>query len=83
MPINLKNQDFKMLHLAGAILTLGVIFANLATSPLYVMDVVLPRGKEIGELFIYGTVSLIFWTLTLQTTIKYVWIAPKVNNRGE
>lgn len=83
MPINFIKQDFKARHLVGTVLTLGVIFANLATSPLYVLNVVLPHSGEIDELFIFGTVSLIFWTLTIQTTIKYVLVASKVNNRGE
>ena len=47
------------------------------------MKAILSGGGEFNDLLIYGSMSCIFWTLTLQTTIKYVWITLRVNNKGE
>jgi len=78
-----KHLDIKKLSFAGAIVTLGIVFGDIGTSPLYVMKAIVTGGKEINELLIYGSMSCIFWTLTLQTTIKYVIITLRVNNKGE
>jgi KUP system potassium uptake protein len=78
-----KHLDIKKLSLAGVIVTLGIVFGDLGTSPLYVMKAIVSGGKEFNELLIYGSMSCIFWTLTLQTTIKYVLITLRVNNKGE
>jgi KUP system potassium uptake protein len=78
-----KHFDIKKLSLAGVIVTLGIVFGDLGTSPLYVMKAIVSGGKEFNELLIYGSMSCIFWTLTLQTTIKYVIITLRVNNKGE
>lgn len=65
------------------IVTLGIVFGDLGTSPLYVMKAIVSGGTELNQLLIYGSMSCIFWTLTLQTTVKYVLITLKANNRGE
>lgn len=79
-----KHLDIKKLSLAGAIVTLGIVFGDIGTSPLYVMKAIILAGhKNINELLIYGSLSLIFWTLTLQTTIKYVVITLRADNNGE
>ncbi len=78
-----KGLDIKKLSFAGVIVTLGIVFGDLGTSPLYVMKAIVGGGSEFNELLIYGSVSCIFWTLTLQTTIKYVLITLPVNNKGE
>jgi KUP system potassium uptake protein len=78
-----KYLDIKKLSLAGVIVTLGIVFGDLGTSPLYVMKAIVGGGSEFNELLIYGSMSCIFWTLTLQTTIKYVLITIRVNNKGE
>jgi KUP system potassium uptake protein len=62
---------------------LGIVFGELGTSPLYVMKAILQGSTQFNELLIYGSLSLIFWTLTLQTTTKYILIATRVDNRGE
>ncbi len=77
------NPDTRKISLTAAIIALGIVFANLATSPLYVMKAVTSGSSELNELLIYGSLSIVFWTLTLQTTIKYVIIAPAVSNKGE
>ena len=78
-----RHLDIKKLSLAGVIVTLGIVFGELGTSPLYVMKAILKGSTDFNELLIYGSLSLIFWTLTLQTTTKYIIIALRVDNNGE
>lgn len=76
--------DIKKLSFAGVIVTLGIVFGDLGTSPLYTMRAILFGGiHNINELLIYGSLSCIFWTLTLSTTIKYVFITLTADNNGE
>jgi KUP system potassium uptake protein len=80
----MKTHDIKKLSFAGLIVTLGIVFGDLGTSPLYTMNSIIIGGKvNFNELLIYGSLSCIFWTLTLQTTIKYVLITLKADNNGE
>ncbi len=79
-----KHQDIKKLSFAGAIIALGIVYGDLGTSPLYTMRAIIQGGSEnINQLLIYGGLSCIFWTLTLTTTIKYVLITLRADNRGE
>ena len=78
-----NNLNINKLSFPGVLLTLGIVFGALGTSPLYVMKAIVSAGAEYNELLIIGSLSLIFWTLTLQTTIKYILITLKVNNKGE
>ncbi len=69
---------------AGVIITMGIVFGDIGTSPLYVMKAILSGSKGTIELdFILGAISCIIWTLTLQTTVKYVLITLRADNRGE
>ena len=67
---------------AGLLIALGIIYGDIGTSPLYVLNAII-SGKTISEELIVGALSLIIWTLTLQTTIKYVILTLQVDNRGE
>src|SRR4051812_23991786 len=67
---------------AGLIIALGIIYGDIGTSPLYVLNAI-TNGKAISELLILGSLSCIIWTLTLQTTVKYVILTLKADNRGE
>jgi KUP system potassium uptake protein len=78
-----KYLDIKKLSLAGVLVSFGIVFGDLGTSPLYVMKVILRDGSAFNEMLIYGSLSCIFWTLTLQTTTKYIIIALQADNRGE
>jgi len=78
-----KHLDINKLSLAGVVVALGIVFGDLGTSPLYVMKAIVNGGSEFNELLIYGSMSCIFWTLTLQTTIKYVLITMRADNKGE
>ncbi|WP_461215157.1 KUP/HAK/KT family potassium transporter [Lacticaseibacillus sp. GG6-2] len=76
----------KKVSLAGLLITLGIVYGDIGTSPLYVMNAIIGDAGSVGALrpdYIIGSVSLIFWTLMLLTTIKYVIIAMKADNKGE
>ncbi len=80
MSQNHKNLD--KVTAAGLLITLGIIFGDIGTSPLYVMQAII--GKEmIDKEIVFGSLSLIFWTLTLQTTLKYVVLILRADNNGE
>jgi KUP system potassium uptake protein len=65
------------------LIALGIIFGDIGTSPLYVLKAIVGEGKTIHAEFIYGGLSCIFWTLTIQTTLKYVFLTLKADNKGE
>jgi KUP system potassium uptake protein len=67
---------------AGLIIALGIIYGDIGTSPLYVFSEII-NGRAINELLVVGGLSCIIWTLTLQTTIKYVLLTLKADNKGE
>ncbi len=68
--------------MAGLIIALGIIYGDIGTSPLYVMSAII-AGRPISEDLIFGSVSCIIWTLTLQTTVKYVILTLQADNKGE
>lgn len=72
----------KKVTLAGLLVALGIIFGDIGTSPLYVLNAI-TSGKVITGELIIGVLSCIIWTLTLQTTIKYVILTLQADNRGE
>jgi KUP system potassium uptake protein len=67
---------------AGLIIALGIIYGDIGTSPLYVLNEII-KGRVINEALILGSLSCIIWTLTLQTTVKYVILTLKADNKGE
>lgn len=69
--------------LAGLLMTLGIVFGDIGTSPLYVMKAIVSTGETLDTDYILGALSCIIWTLTLQTTVKYVLIALRADNNGE
>jgi KUP system potassium uptake protein len=68
--------------LAGLVIALGIIYGDIGTSPLYVFNAII-TNRTISEQLIIGSLSCIIWTITLQTTIKYVFLVLKADNRGE
>lgn len=67
----------------GLLVTLGIVFGDIGTSPLYVMKAIVGVNPRFDADYIIGAVSCIIWTLTLQTTVKYVLIALRADNKGE
>lgn len=79
-----KSHNIHKLSIAGLVVTLGIVYGDLGTSPLYTMQAILHQSTGvINELLIYGSLSCVFWTLTLQTTIKYVILTLRADNKGE
>jgi KUP system potassium uptake protein len=78
-----KNSGINKVTLAGLIITLGIVYGDIGTSPLYVMSAIVNSAKDLNELLILGALSCIFWTLTIQTTIKYVTVTLRADNHGE
>jgi len=77
------NPHLRKLTAGGMLLTLGIIFGDIGTSPLYVFQTLLTEGGKANELLVLGSISCIFWTLTLQTTFKYIIITLQADNKGE
>lgn len=67
----------------GILVTMGIVFGDIGTSPLYVLKAIIAGSGELNQTVLYGGLSCIFWTLTLQTTIKYVIITLRADNHGE
>jgi KUP system potassium uptake protein len=83
--MKIKSADSQaILSISGILITLGIVFGDIGTSPLYVMKAILAvsHGK-VSTTTVIGAISCIIWTLTLQTTIKYLYIILRADNRGE
>ncbi|HUB60297.1 MAG TPA: KUP/HAK/KT family potassium transporter, partial [Puia sp.] len=76
------TKQINRVSFANLVIALGIIYGDIGTSPLYVLNAII-HSREIGEKLILGSLSCIIWTLTLQTTIKYVWLTLKADNNGE
>ncbi len=68
--------------IAGLLVSLGIIYGDIGTSPLYVLSAVC-NGKVLTRDLIYGALSCVFWTLVLVTTVKYVIVTLRADNKGE
>ncbi len=78
------GPDIGRFSFAGLVITLGIVYGDLGTSPLYTMKAIVSGGAgRIDQLLIYGSLSCVFWTLTLQTTVKYILITLRADNKGE
>jgi KUP system potassium uptake protein len=78
-----KNKDIHQLSLAGLLVTIGIVYGDIGTSPLYTVKAIVNSAETFNELLVYGSLSCIFWTLTLLTTIKYILITLNADNKGE
>ncbi|HCE11583.1 MAG TPA: potassium transporter Kup [Enterococcus sp.] len=80
------TNQMKKITAGGLLVAMGVVYGDIGTSPLYVMKALVEDNGGLSSLtpdFILGSVSLVFWTLTLLTTVKYVLIALNADNHGE
>jgi len=77
------KSEINKVSAAGLVVTLGIVYGDIGTSPLYVMRAILAGAQSIDPAFITGALSCIFWTLTLQTSIKYIIFALRADNKGE
>ena len=79
-----QHTSHNRLSTGGLLIALGIIYGDIGTSPLYVMKaIILSGGSVINSELVYGGVSCVFWTITLQTTIKYVILTLRADNNGE
>ena len=76
------KQHFNKATGAGLLVALGIIYGDIGTSPLYVLSSIIGK-REITQELVYGGISCVFWTLTLQTTFKYILLTLQADNRGE
>ena len=76
------GKNLNKVSTAGLLIALGIIYGDIGTSPLYVFNEIC-NGKVISDLLIIGSLSCIIWTLTLQTTVKYVLLTLRADNKGE
>jgi KUP system potassium uptake protein len=79
---NMGHGNGHKLSIWGIIVTLGIVYGDIGTSPLYVMRAIV-GDNTIDQPLIYGGLSCIFWTLTIQASIKYILLALSADNRGE
>ena len=74
----------KAVTIGSLLVALGIVYGDIGTSPLYVMQAILStNGNYSADKLVLGGVSLVFWTLTLQTTIKYILFTLRADNKGE
>ena len=81
-----KISGKQKVSFAGLLIAIGIVYGDIGTSPLYVMKSIVTENGGISNVnreLIVGSISLIFWTVTLLTTVKYVIIALKATNHGE
>ncbi|HLA51974.1 MAG TPA: KUP/HAK/KT family potassium transporter [Flavitalea sp.] len=78
----MESHSKDKVSFGGLLIALGIIYGDIGTSPLYVFNAII-SGKTITEELVLGSLSLVIWTLTLQTTIKYVILTLQADNRGE
>ncbi|WP_304613328.1 KUP/HAK/KT family potassium transporter, partial [Paramuribaculum intestinale] len=86
MKANERKNDgssLRRITLAGMLVTVGIVFGDIGTSPLYVMKAIVGVNPGYDADYIIGAISCVIWTLTLQTTVKYVLIALRADNKGE
>ncbi len=76
------SRQINKVTTAGLVVALGIIYGDIGTSPLYVFNAII-NDRVISEELIIGALSCIIWTITLQTTIKYVLLVLQADNRGE
>lgn len=82
----MKECNKVQFNALGVALAIGIVFGDIGTSPLYVMRAILnslPPGQLTRPEYILGAVSCVIWTLTIQTTLKYVIITLRADNKGE
>lgn len=79
---NYFSQKQNTITAGSLLVALGIIYGDIGTSPLYVFKAII-GNRSIDETLVYGGISCIFWTLAIQTTLKYIWLTLKADNDGE
>jgi KUP system potassium uptake protein len=79
----MAHVSTQKISLAGLLITTGIVFGDIGTSPLYVFQAITGGGKHVSEPFILGALSSVIWTLILLATVKYIYFALNADNNGE
>ncbi len=77
-----QHHGINKVTFGGLLITLGIIYGDIGTSPLYVMSAIIGKAPINADI-VKGAISAVFWTLTLQTTVKYVILTLRADNNGE
>lgn len=78
----IKNGINSKVTAASLLVAMGIIYGDIGTSPLYVLKAIVGE-RPVSEILIYGGISCVFWTITFQTTFKYIYLTLKADNHGE
>lgn len=78
----IKNGIKGKVTAATLLVALGIIYGDIGTSPLYVLKAIIGE-RPVSEILVYGGISCVFWTITFQTTFKYIYLTLKADNHGE
>lgn len=79
----MSDSNVSKITFAGILISTGIVFGDIGTSPLYVFQAITGGGTNISESFILGGLSCVIWTLLLIATFKYVYFALNADNKGE
>jgi len=81
-----SHKNLNTLTAGGLLVSLGIVYGDIGTSPLYTLKAIfnsaVSGGQTIDANLVLGALSCIIWTLTLQTTLKYVVITLRADNKG-
>ena len=83
MALHHSDKGIQKVTMAGLIITLGIVYGDVGTSPLYTFQEIIYGLHVVNRATILGAISCVIWTLTLQTTVKYVIITLRADNKGE
>jgi KUP system potassium uptake protein len=82
-----SHKNLNTLSAGGLLVSLGIVYGDIGTSPLYTLKAIfnsaVSGGQTVDVNLVLGALSCIIWTLTLQTTLKYVVITLRADNKGE
>lgn len=76
------SKDLNKVTIAALLVAMGIIYGDIGTSPLYVLKAIVGE-RPVDEMLVYGGISCVFWTITFQTTFKYIYLTLKADNHGE
>lgn len=77
------SGSYHKISFAGVLITIGIVFGDIGTSPLYVFQAITGQGTHLSKDFVIGGLSCVIWTLILLATIKYIYFALNADNKGE
>jgi KUP system potassium uptake protein len=80
--MNSNQPHLNRITIASLLVALGIIYGDIGTSPLYVFKAIIGE-RTVEPVLVFGGISLVFWTLVFQTTVKYILLTLRADNQGE